>query len=82
MNATFLNILKNVSFIILNEDGRSFSLNTLSKTVSQASDLEEKEREDVACMYTDEKKKLMQDGVKDITSSYSKVIVLVEQRKG
>lgn len=54
MNATFLNILKNVSFIILNEDGRSFSLNTLSKTVSPASDLEEKEREDVACMYTDE----------------------------
>lgn len=66
----------------MNEDGRSFSLNTLSKTVSQASDSEEKEREDVACMYTDEKKKLMQDGVKDFTSSYSKVIVLVEQCKG
>lgn len=46
--------------------------------------MEEKEGEDVACIYTDEEKKLMelQEGVRDFTSIYSKVTVLVEQHKG
>lgn len=72
------------SFITLHEGGGPLSLRNLLKSVPRESDLEEKDGEDVAYMYTDEEKELMelQDGVRDFTSIYSKVIVLVEQPKG